>query len=71
MDEYRSELETMNAVIDGLGALVFAVVHELPPERRASFAVTLARLAGNAEREGQMATETLLIDLHRAAMAAA
>lgn len=68
--KFKNDAETMNAVIDGLGALVFALVHELPPEKRAGFATTLARLAKNAEREGATATETLLIDLHRAAVAA-
>jgi len=69
--KFKNDAETMNAVIDGLGALVFALVNELPPERRASFAASLARLAKNAERQGHTATETLLIDLHRAAVAAA
>lgn len=69
--KFKNDDATMNAVIDGLGALVFALVHELPPERRAGFATTLARLAKNAEREGATTTETLLIDLHRAAVAAA
>lgn len=68
--KFTNDTETMNSVIDGLGALVFAVVHELPQERRAGFAATLARLARNAEREGATTTETLLIDLHRAAVAA-
>jgi hypothetical protein len=69
--EFKNDAETMNAVIDGLGALVFALVRELPPENRASFATTLARLAKNAEHEGNTASETLLIDLHRAAVSAA
>lgn len=69
--KFRSDAETMNAVIDGLGALVFAVVRELPAERRAGFAATLEHLANAARREGASTTEAVLADLHRAAIAAA
>lgn len=69
--KFRNDAETMNAVIDGLGALVFAVVHELPAERRAGFAATLAHLEKAARREGAGTTQALLADLHRAAIAAA
>lgn len=68
---FRNDAETMNAVIEGLGALVFAVVHELPPERRAGFAATLGHLAKAAQHEGAVATQAVLVDLHRAALAAA
>ncbi len=69
--KFKNDDATVNAVIDGLGALVFAVVHELPPERRAGFAATLERFARAAHREGATTTHTLLVDLHRAAVAAA
>ncbi|RIX74456.1 hypothetical protein [Acidovorax cavernicola] len=68
---FRNDAEAMNAVINGLGALVFALVHELPTERRAGFAATLAHLANAARREGASTTEAVLTDLHRAAVAAA
>lgn len=63
--------ETANAIVNALGAIVFATVRALPPEQRASFAKDLARLAQNEERQGQTASETILMDLHRAAVAAA
>ncbi len=63
--------ETANAIVNALGALVFATVRQLPAEGQAAFANDLARLARNEERQGRTATETILLDLHRAAVAAA
>lgn len=62
--------ESMNAIVNALGALVFATVRQLPPEKQAAFASDLARLAKNEEKRGDLSTETLLLDLHKAAMAA-
>ena len=64
------DAESLNAIVNALGALVFATVRQLPPERQAAFANDLARLAKNEERHGQAATETILLDMHRAAVAA-
>ena len=63
--------ETVNAIVNALGALVFATVRQLPADKQAAFANDLARLAKNEERQGQTATETILLDMHRAAVAAA
>lgn len=63
--------ETINAVVTALGALVFATVRQLPSDKQAGFAQDLARLAQAEEREGNTSTETLLMDMHRAAVAAA
>lgn len=63
--------ETANAIVNALGALVFATVRQLPAERQAAFANDLARLAKNEEQQGQTVSETILLDLHRAAVAAA
>lgn len=63
--------ESMNAIVNALGALVFATVRQLPAENQAAFANDLARLAKLEERRGDLATETLLLDLHRAATTAA
>ena len=65
------DADTMNAIVNALGALVFATVRQLPQERQAAFASDLARLAKNEEQQGQTATETILLDMHRAAVAAA
>lgn len=63
--------DTVNAIVNALGAVVFATVRQMPPAQQAAFASDLARLAKNEERQGQVATETILLDMHRAAVAAA
>ncbi len=63
--------DTVNAIVSALGAVVFATVRQLPPERQAALANDLAQLALNEEREGDTTTELILLDLHRAAVAAA
>lgn len=63
--------ETANAIVSALGALVFATVRQLPAEKQTAFASDLARLAQSQEQQGQTATETILLDMHRAAVAAA
>lgn len=63
--------DTVNAIVNALGAVVFATTRQLPPEQQAAFARDLARLAKNEEQRGQVETETILMDLHRAAVAAA
>lgn len=63
--------ETLNAIVTALGAVVFATVRAMPEAKQQAFANDLARLAKNEERQGHTASETLLLDLHRAAVAAA
>jgi uncharacterized protein (DUF4213/DUF364 family) len=63
--------DSLNAIVNALGALVFATVRQLPTDRQEAFAIDLARLARNEERQGNLMTETLLLDMHRAARAAA
>ncbi|APE48590.1 hypothetical protein BO996_12410 [Delftia sp. HK171] len=63
--------DSLNAIVNALGALVFATVRQLPADRQEAFAIDLARLARNEERQGNLMTETLLLDMHRAARAAA
>ena len=67
MSAFKADAATMNALINAMGALVIVTVRQLPPEKQKAFADDLARLAKNAERNGDTITETLLIDLHRAA----
>ena len=69
-DQQPLNAEAVNAIVNALGALVFATVRALPAESQAGFANDLARLAQNEERKGDSATETILLDLHRAAIAA-
>ena len=60
--------ETANAIVSALGAVVFATVRRLPPAEQQAFAKDLAAMAKAAEKSGETALETLLIDLHRAAV---
>lgn len=62
---------TVNSIVNALGALVFATVRALPEPQRAQFASDLARLARHEEMQGDTTTETILLDLQRAAVAAA
>ena len=62
--------DSVNAIVNALGALVFATVRALPKDAQAQFASDLACLAKNEELQGDTASETILMDLHRAAMAA-
>jgi hypothetical protein len=68
MDTLKFNAETMNALVTTLGALVFATVRRLPPDQQAAFASDLARLAKNAEQQGDTTLETLLMDMHQAAV---
>lgn len=63
--------DTVNAIVNALGAVVFATVRALPAEQRGKFANDLAALARAEERHGDTPTETLLISLHAAAVSAA
>lgn len=70
MENFKADADTMNAVVNALGALVFATVRQLPAERQEAFAKDLAWIAESQSRAGNTTTETLLIDLHRAAVSA-
>lgn len=70
-EKMKPDADTLNAIVNALGAVVFATVRQLPPTQQAAFANDLARLAKNEENGGRLASETLLLDLHRAAVAAA
>lgn len=63
--------ETINALSTGLGAIVFAIVRRLPEGERAAFANDLAVMAQAQSDVGKTTAETLLIDLHQAAVRAA
>lgn len=66
-NRFPNNAETMNALVEGLGATVMALSLSMPPEQRAAFANNLARLAQLAERAGKSTLETMLIDLQNAA----
>lgn len=72
MDDGKLPLsaDTINALSQAMGALVFATVRRLPPEQREAFCEDLASMAKMAEAAGKSALEALLIDLYRAAQTA-
>jgi dihydroxyacid dehydratase/phosphogluconate dehydratase len=67
MEKVPFDASTMNMLFDALGATVMAIAATLPPEQKKLLADNLAALAANAERRGDTALETALIDLQRAA----
>lgn len=67
MDKLKPDADTMTAMHKALGCVVIALADTMPPPHRAEFASNLARLARNAEASGEVALETMLIDLFRAA----
>ncbi|MCS4509158.1 hypothetical protein [Xylophilus ampelinus] len=64
-------LERLAAVEQALGVMAMALMTELPPTQQAGFAETFARMAQFAQRGGELASETLLTEIHRAAVMAA
>lgn len=63
--------ETLSAIVNSLGAVVFAAVRQLPADKQAAFAADLERMAANAHAEGEEQTSLLLADMRQAALAAA
>ncbi|GAB3361712.1 MULTISPECIES: hypothetical protein [Giesbergeria] len=63
--------ETLTAIVNVLGAVVFAAVRQLPADRQAAFAADLELMAANAQAQGEEQTSLLLADMCRAALAAA
>lgn len=70
MNKLPVNADTMNAMINAMGAIVFAVVRQLPADKQAAFANDLAGMAKAAEKRGATVEETILIDLQNAARAA-
>lgn len=64
----RNALARIDAVESTLGALTMLAVRHMPPDRRPGFAEALASLGATAERQGDMASATLLTELHSAAV---
>lgn len=66
-ETFPANAETMNALVNALGATVMALSEVLTPEQKEGFARNLSRLAMNAEKMGDTTLETMLIDLQQAA----
>ena len=61
-------LQRITALEDTLAALTMLAMRAMPTDERPGFAESLAALAATAEKHHDMASATLLTDLHRAAV---
>lgn len=61
------DADSLNAVVNALGAVVMCVVRRLEPEAQQAFIRDLAGFAAACEKQGDTVTETLLIDLYQGA----
>jgi hypothetical protein len=57
---------TLNTLVDAIGALTMCLAQQLTPPQRDGLRNGLARIAAQAEADGNTPLESLLIDLHRA-----
>ena len=65
------DAESVNAMYDAIGALVFATAMQMTPAQRVSFSQQLARLAQSKTASGATLAGTCLPDFARAAEFAA
>lgn len=63
-------LQRINAIESALGALTMLAMQYMPPAQQRRFAEALATFGAAAEKEGDIATATLLTGLHGAAVSA-
>ena len=68
-NDLGTALQRIEAIEDALGALVILATGHIPAEGRAALEDRLAALAATAESMGDMASATLLTNLHAAAAA--
>lgn len=66
-DTFPPDAETINAIVDGMGALVMCLAKHMPPEVKADLATDLARLSASATASGRPVVGRLMNDLSRAA----
>lgn len=65
--ELGTALQRINALESALGALTMLAMRQLPASQRATVGDGLAALAATAEQHGDIASATLLTELHRSA----
>ena len=64
-----ADADTINALVDGMAALVLCLCKHMPPDVKNEVARDLARLSANATASGQPIVGRLIGDLSRAAAA--
>lgn len=65
--ELSTALQRINALENTLGAITMLAMRQLPASTRAALGDGLAALAATAEKHGDIASATLLTELHRSA----
>ncbi|MEH3087446.1 MAG: hypothetical protein PGN26_13165 [Xylophilus ampelinus] len=63
--------ETINALVDALGALTMAITRQLPVHQREDFADSFERFARAGDRASDAGLRALLLELQSAARTAA
>jgi hypothetical protein len=66
-EKLQFNADTVNAFHEAVSALVFALVSEMPKERRDEFVKRLARLAQSKTSSGSILAGTILLDYASAA----
>ena len=66
-ERFPANAATMTALFDGVGALALVLLQRMPPADRDAAANDFARLARQAEAQGNLTLESFLMDMYRAA----
>jgi hypothetical protein len=61
------DAQTINAIVDAIGAMVLCLSNRMTPEDKALFVQEMARLSANATASGNPLAGRLLNDISRAA----
>ena len=69
--KFKPDADTINALMDGMGAIVFALVRQLSPEQKKSFLKDLDFLSKRQTASGNTTAGTVILDLASAAEIAA
>lgn len=64
---FPADAETINALVDGMGALIICLANQMNPEQKQRLASDLARLSASATASGKTIQGRLIADLSRAA----
>ncbi|OGT03316.1 MAG: hypothetical protein A2143_08080 [Gallionellales bacterium RBG_16_57_15] len=69
--KFKANADTINAPVNGMGALVFALVRQLSPEQQKAFQKDLMALSNARNKIGDTTAGTLILDLASSAEIAA
>lgn len=69
--KFKVNADTMNALVTGMGAIIFALTRQLSPEQQKAFQKDLMALSKARNNAGDTTAGTLILDLAAAAEVAA